>query len=124
MFSLLFSTGCPGPAPEPNKKDLLSKVWKVKEVLINGTPDLATNYSAHRFEFKTDNSYRFVYPTDSDQGTWELDSNEQNVIFDKGANDQQIGRIVVLNEAAFEFEVILPANYKNGPQTIVFKLIQ
>jgi hypothetical protein len=92
--------------------------------LINGTPDLATNYSAHRFEFKTDNSYRFVYPTDSDQGTWELDSNEQNVIFDKGANDQQIGRIVVLNEAAFEFEVILPANYKNGPQTIVFKLIQ
>ena len=124
ILSLLLSTGCPGPEPKPTKRDLLSKVWKVKEVLINGTPDLATNYSAHRFEFKTDNSYRFVYPTDTDQGTWELDGNEQTIIFDKGAADQQNGRIMVLNESTFEFEVIIPGNYKTGPQTVVFKLIQ
>lgn len=120
----LLALNCDRPVDPPSKEVLLSKEWKITEILINNVPDQSTDYNGYRRKFDSAGSYLFTdSPGASSQGTWEFDSNKQNLILDKGTNKQQNVRILILDANNLEMEFTVPANYKNSQQIVVYKLV-
>src|SRR5690349_16851774 len=96
LYSLLFvlclpllALKCENVDPA-SKEQLLSKEWKVSQVLINNIPDQSVNYSAYRRRFDAGGNYTFTDGAGTTlTGTWEFDSNQQNLILDKNTSKQQ-----------------------------------
>jgi hypothetical protein len=107
----------------PSKEQLLSKEWKVSQVLINNIPDQSVNYTSYRRRFDNGN-YTFTNePGTILTGTWEFDSNKQNLILDKNTSKQQTARVLVLDANNLELEFVVE-NYKMDQQVVVYKMVQ
>jgi hypothetical protein len=111
------------PTPNTSKKDLISKTWKVDEVLINDVRDQTTDYSSVRFQFKSDGTYKITAVNGTVEGTWELSSNEQKLLMDKGTDDASEITILLLNETRLNLENV-ETSPKTGTKTTVIKLRQ
>jgi hypothetical protein len=107
----------------PGKEALLSKEWKVSQVLINNIPDQSVDYSTYRRRFDASGNYTFTDgPGTTLTGTWEFDSNEQNLILDKNTSKQQTVRVVVLDANNLELEFVMK-NYKMDQYLVVYKMV-
>jgi hypothetical protein len=107
----------------PTKEELLSKEWKVSQVLINNIPDQSTDYSNYRRRFDNGSDYTFTNaPGTVLNGKWEFDSNKQNLILDKNTGKQQTVRVVVLDATHLELEFVVDT-YKMDQQLVVYKLV-
>jgi hypothetical protein len=106
-----------------SKQELLSKEWKVSQVLIDNIPDQSMDYSGYRRRFDANGNYTFTNAAGNTlTGTWEFDSNQQNLILDKNTSKQQTVRVVVLDANNLELEFVVK-NYKMDQQLVVYKLV-
>jgi hypothetical protein len=80
------------------RKELISRVWRVQQVLVNNTIDQSGDFKNSRFEFSKDGKYTFSRKGGKVQGTWELVPNEQKLILDKGTPDTDAVEILMLSE--------------------------
>jgi hypothetical protein len=71
-FSLLFVLCLPLLALKcetvdpPTTEELLSKEWKVKQVLINNIPDQSIDYTSYRRQFNATGDYTFTNAPSTD----------------------------------------------------------
>ncbi|QHT68349.1 hypothetical protein GXP67_17725 [Rhodocytophaga rosea] len=106
-----------------SKEELLSKEWKVSQVLITNIPDQSMDYSGYRRRFDAGGNYTFTnVPGTILTGTWEFDSNKQNLILDKNTSKPQTVRVVVLDANNLELEFIV-VNYKMDQHLVVYKMV-
>ncbi len=110
------------PTPVRPKTELIRRVWKIKRVLINGTEDKATNYSAARLEFKPDGRFTRTGPPGDATGTWELTANDQVLIINKGTATQEEPAVLLLTEDNLNVQYT-SKNYKNGNVEYVYEYI-
>jgi hypothetical protein len=114
----------PGPdEPETTRQDQISKTWKVSAILINNAPAAGVDFSSYSFEFKKSGSYDIEAGTLSGTGKWELNSNEEKLILDKGTDTQKTADILSLTDSKLELE-FTEASGKTGEQKVLFKLKQ
>ena len=106
-----------------SKEEMLSKEWKVSQVLIDNIPDQSVDYSSYRRRFDASGNYTFTNnPATILTGTWEFDSNKQNLILDKNTGKPQTVRVVVLDATHLELEFVVE-NYKFGQQVVLYKMV-
>jgi outer membrane biogenesis lipoprotein LolB len=134
LAALLLVAACeedkPAPGPTPpdpvtqpaGKKEQISKIWKADAMLVNNSPAQGVDFSGYTFQFKADNTYSFVAGTYSGTGPWEFNSNAQQVILDKGTQNQRSAAIISLSSSRLELEFTEPATPKTGERKILFKL--
>jgi hypothetical protein len=127
---LVMATSCkkdnptPGPdKPETSRKDEMSKTWKVSAILVNNAPAEGVDLSSYRFEFKKSGDYNITAGSLTGTGDWELSSNEEKLILDKGTSSQKTAEILSLTDSKLELE-FTEANGKTGEQKVLFKLKQ
>lgn len=108
--------------PEPTKAEMLSKVWKVRSVSINGTKDDLNDYSSYRFDFRGDGKYLSVNPTQND-GNWSFNSTETKLVFKSTGGGQEEADILDLTDKKLLLQFTEPANDKQDEQVIVYHLI-
>ncbi len=114
----------PGPdEPKTTRQDEISKTWKVSAILVNNAPAPGVDFSDYRFEFKKSGTYDITAGALSGTGNWELNSNQEKVIFDKGTDEQRTAEILSLTDSKFELE-FTETSGKTGEQKVVFKLKQ
>ena len=114
----------PGPdTPETTRKDEISKTWKVTAILINNAPADGVDFSSYSFEFKKSGSYDITAGSLTGTGKWELNSNEEKLILDKGTSSQKTADILSLTSSKLELE-FTEASGKTGEQKVLFKLKQ
>ncbi len=128
LWACLLNTSCKKedgsqPNPATSKKALISKTWKVDQVIINDVRDQTTDYSSVRFQFKSDGTYKVNAVTGNVEGIWELSSNEQKLLTDKGTADEDEVTILLLNESQFHLENV-ETSPKTGTKKTVYKLRQ
>ena len=109
------------PSPDPIPLEMIARTWKVQSVTINGQADNATDYSAYRFTFNQNLTYRFVIP-DTQEGSWELIANASALTLDKGTTREQRVEVQKLNETALKLEFTEQSD-KTGTQHILYELI-
>jgi hypothetical protein len=83
------------------RKELISRVWRVEQVLVNNTIDQTGDFRNSRFEFSKDGKDTFSRKDGKVQGTWELMPDEQKLILDKGTPDADAVEILMLSESQF-----------------------
>src|SRR5690348_1701863 len=110
----LLNTACKkddgnNPTPSPSKKDLISKNWKVDQVLINNVEDKTTDHSSAPFQSQSDGTYKVTTVARNTERTWELSSNEQQMLTDKGTDEEDEITILLLNETQFHLEDVEPS---------------
>ncbi|QHT71159.1 hypothetical protein GXP67_33155 [Rhodocytophaga rosea] len=80
------------------RKDLISRVWRVQQVLVNHSIDQTNDFKNSRFEFIKNGTYTFSRKDGKVHGTWELVPDEQKLVLDKGTPDADSIEIVMLSE--------------------------
>jgi hypothetical protein len=116
-------TGCEEKKVEPSRQEMISKTWKVGQVIVNGSVDGSSDYSSYRYEFQPSGTYIFSgsnRPTR--QGKWEFTSTQQKIILDKSTPAEEIVLVISLTEASAELEFTVPATYKSDEQKMLVKL--
>jgi len=116
LITLLVSCG-DDDDDNPTNTDLVSKTWRVSRVLINGTEDVSTDYSAYRFTFTSNGTFNFTDPT-SRSGSWAFNSTETTIVV-----DGETYTIITLTETSFIFERTIPENFKDDAMTARFELV-
>jgi hypothetical protein len=110
-----------GGSSVKTRKDLISRIWRVEQVLGNQNMDKTGDFKNSRFEFSKDGKYTWSLKSGKVQGTWELVPDEQKLILDKGTPDADAVEIVMLSEnklyLSFQDE-----SSKIGSDTSLFKL--
>jgi hypothetical protein len=81
------------------RKELISRVWRVQQVLVDNAIDQTSDFRNSRFEFCRDGKYTFSRKDGKVQGTWELRPDEQKLILDKGTPDAGAVEILMLSES-------------------------
>ncbi len=108
------------PAPI-SKKDQITRAWKVDGTRVNGQLYAGTEFTGWQFDFRKDNKYTLTTGTQSGQGTWELTSNDSQLLLDKGTQGETIFTILQLEASRLELE-ITQTTAKNGEVEIVLQL--
>ncbi len=110
--------------PGANKKEQLSKTWKVDAMLVNNSPAQGVDHSGYSFTFKADNTYSITAGTFSGSGPWELNSTGQQVLLSKGTASERVGVIVNLTDNRLDLEFTDAGTGKTGEKKTLFKLKQ
>lgn len=114
----------PAPVPDTDKKAQISKTWRVTSLLVNNSPAQGVDLDRYSFEFETDGTYDITAGSLTGTGKWQLNSNEQKLVLDKGADHEKTATILSLTDSKLELEFTEPADGKAGEQKILFKLKQ
>jgi hypothetical protein len=91
------------PTPSaPTKKELVSKIWKTKEVYLNG--QLATDpyWSSWRYEIKQNGTFTSTTNIGTTSGTWAFNSDETKIIFNNSNAGEDNWDILVLDASQFK----------------------
>lgn len=121
FFVIVFiSLSCKNEA-ELTRTEMITKVWKVQSVHINGTPDYLNDYSSYRFDFKVGGQYLSVNPMQND-GTWAFNESETMIILQTANGNEEV-EILELTDKRLKLQFIEPANDKQGEQVIVYTLV-
>lgn len=108
-------------APDATPSEVISRTWKVQSVTIDGQADNATDYSAYRFTFNANQTYRFVMP-DTQEGSWELIANASALTLDKGTAREQRVEVQTLTETQLHLEFTEESD-KTGTRRILYALV-
>jgi len=87
-----------------SKKSRVVNSWKVDKIIINGQPESFTDDIT--FNFKKDNTYEVLYDGEREAGTWDFNSNKEELILkENGSSSAEIWKIIKLknNELWVEF---------------------
>jgi hypothetical protein len=121
LFSLLMGSCKKEADPiQASKRDLISRPWKVEQILVDNLPS-DTDYSNYEFNFQKDGSYTLTTAAGIGQGTWELSSNGQQIILDKGKLNEDVGTILLLHSEKMHLE-FTQMDPKTGNKQLLFKL--
>ena len=107
--------------PDPTPPEMISRTWKAQLVTINGQADNTTDYSAYRFTFNQNQTYRFVMP-DTQEGNWELIANASALTLDKGTDREQRVEVQTLTETELHLEFTEKSD-KTGTLRILYALV-
>jgi hypothetical protein len=103
---------------------LITKVWKVDQVIINDQIDHTTDYVSSQWEFREDKTYTFTLAHGlGEAGTWQIVNNDTVLRLTKSVSgDDEDGVIVKLTENVFEWHTSLP-NFKGVKTDLILRLI-
>ena len=101
--------------------DLISRGWRVEQVLVNHSLDQTGDFKNSRFEFSKNGKYSFSRKDGKVQGTWELLPDEQKLILDKGTPDADSVEVVLLSETQLYLSFPEKSS-KLGSDNSLFKL--
>ena len=104
------------------RTELITKAWRVNQVVINGKADQSASYSSYQITFNADGTYTYMANGTTERGTWEFSSTEQQVILNKGAANEKVLTIVNLSSNNLEYSYVT-SNYKTGSMEVLFKLV-
>jgi len=123
MFVLMVSTGCSVVAIEGDQVVFfLSKEWKIKQVVVNGTEQTGTDVSAYRLNMMDDLTFsRITIDGDFDEGAWSLMAEQsQLVLF---PDDPREERYLILDLGIRNLELkVLQDDFKSGEFDIRYLL--
>ncbi len=84
--------------PAPTKKELLTKIWKVDQILIDSL-DVTFFFTGVRFDFRANNTAIFTMPgEDPDTSTWAFNAAETQIILSQ-AGERDTLNILALTAA-------------------------
>ena len=107
--------------PDLTPAEMISRTWKTQLVTINGQADNTTDYSAYRFTFNQNQTYRFTMP-DTQEGNWELIANASALTLDKGTDREQRVEVQTLTETELHLEFTEKSD-KTGTRRILYALV-
>jgi hypothetical protein len=81
---------------EPTNTELLTKTWRITEVYINSQLASDTGFNSFRLTFSTAGTYSLTYTGGAENGVWEFNADETQIIIDKGTADEFIWEILSL----------------------------
>jgi len=109
------------PDTQTDASELIARTWRVQAVTMDDVEENAAAYSSYRFTFSQDQTYRFLMP-DELTGTWELTSNNNLLILDRGADQEQTVRVLSLSAEALSLEFSVE-DEKIGLSKILYELV-
>ncbi len=128
ILLVVILAACEGGLVKPKKdkdekdaKSRLSRAWRVDRVLANDRLYTGTEFANWQFDFRQDGTYTLSTGTQSGQGKWELDSNDQKLMLDKGTPGEITFTVLQVNDALLELENI-QTNNQAGQVRLVFQL--
>lgn len=80
------------------RNELISRMWRVEQVLIDNVTDRTSDFRNSRFNFSKDGKYTFSRKSGKIKGSWELVKDEQKLILDKNTPDEQAVDILLISE--------------------------
>jgi hypothetical protein len=132
-FAVLF-TQCGGKDDEDPKtasEYLVSSKWTLDVITSDDLDESSLGLYSILFEgyevtYSSDGTFKGVLPAfgefGTDEGTWELSSDEKILFHDKGTEDEEMLTIKTLNKSTLEYETILEDEDSGSSFSIVFKL--
>jgi hypothetical protein len=81
-----------------SKLEVISRVWKVEQVLLNDSIDRTTDFKDYSFEFKDNGKYIFSGLKNQIEGTWEFAGGETKLILNKNTSQEEMVDILLLNQ--------------------------
>jgi hypothetical protein len=121
---LFFGVACKKEDDSMNpaqRTEQLSQLWQMNSVLVNGQPYSGTEYNNWQFDFRKDGTYTFSNGSTSEPGTWELNSNNNKLLLDKGTSSEVLFTILQLDRDNLEVESSQTST-KTGETKIAFLL--
>lgn len=107
--------------PVKTRKDLMSKVWRVEQVLVNNAVDQTADFKNSRYDFKSEGTYIFNRKSGQVKGTWELVKDEQKLILDKNTPHEKAVDILLISDTQLHL-AFLEKNQKGDETYSVYKL--
>ncbi|MDP2187432.1 MAG: hypothetical protein Q8J69_01995 [Sphingobacteriaceae bacterium] len=87
--------------PAPTKKELLTKIWKIDQILIDSI-DATFFFTGARFNFRADNTVIFTMPGESpDTSNWAFNAAQTQIILSQ-AGEQDTLNILALTTTQFK----------------------
>jgi hypothetical protein len=88
--------------PAPTNKELLSKIWKIDQILVDSM-DVTTFFTGLRFNFRADNLAIITMPGESpDTSTWSFNAAETQIIL---AQDGELDTLNILALTALQLRL-------------------
>jgi len=109
------------PDTQTDASELIARTWRVQAVTMDDVEENAAAYSSYRFTFSQDQTYRFLMP-DELIGTWELSSNNNLLVLDRGTDREQTVRVLSLSAEALSLEFSVE-DEKIGLSKILYELV-
>ena len=85
---------------------LTAGIWQANEVFVDGI-DFSQNVDLENTNiiFNSDGTYVFELNGDTQNGTWELTSNDQKILLDEGRSDEITADILQLTNSNLDIEL-------------------
>jgi hypothetical protein len=83
---------------EPTVSEIISKTWKISRATFNGIPDTPNLYLTFRLRLTSEGNYTIIIGnapakpnrTSSNTGRWVLESNNTQMVMDKGTPNEAV----------------------------------
>jgi len=120
---LMLLGGCDPGGLIPEDEFFLSRTWKISEVLVNGEPEVDTDFSLYRLALKEDGSFtRITILGNLEEGPWSLTNAGTQLILFEGDFREERYLIIKLQLRLLELQ-LTQKNNKTGDKEFRFILI-
>ena len=119
----LLLAGCDPGGLIPEEEFFLSKTWKISEVLVNGEPEVDTDFSLYRIEMREDGTFtRRSIQGNSEEGVWSLTNAGTQLILFEGDFREERYLIIKLQLRLLELQ-LTQKNNKTGDKEFRFVMV-